>query len=322
MTTYTDSTNKYQKKKKKQKRKTLLLFLTLLFLVGLGFWITAEKGDIDQTQAEELLADTGLKIHFIDVGQGDATLLICDGHGMLIDAGNNDMGTRVQHYLKKQGIEKLDYLIGTHPDADHIGGLDVIMTKFDCGMVMMPRVQRENATYRDVIDTMTYRRYQNKVPAVGESYALGSGTFTIVAPGNAEEKDYNNHSIGILFTYGNRRFLFVGDAEEEAEREMLKSGLDLQADVLKVGHHGSSDSTSQEFFGAVNPTYAVISCGQDNDYGHPHQRVLNLLKKRDVSVYRTDEQGDVVLQSDGDVISFLTQPSVSWKSGWEQKDRR
>ncbi len=327
MTDYSYPSNKYRKKKRKQKQKRLLLFLMLLFLIVLGVFLGKKKQEIEaghggtgQTESVEMLQNAGLEIHYLDVGQGDATLILCEGHAMLIDAGNNDMGTTVQLYLKKQGVETLDYLIGTHPDADHIGGLDVVMNKFDCRMVMMPDVQRDNATYRDVIETMTYRRYKNTVPVVGRQYMLGGAVFTIVAPDGSYEEEYNNTSIGILLEYGQKRFLFVGDAESAAEQKMLQSGLDIHADVLKIGHHGSSDSTSQEFLDAVNPTYAVISCGKNNDYGHPHERTLKTLKKRDISMYRTDEQGGIVLQSDGSVISFSTKPSVLWKSGWELQE--
>ncbi len=329
MTDYSYSSNKYRKKKRKQKQKNLLLFLTFMFLIVLGILIGKKKQDAEAgqngaglTEATDELQNAGLEIHYLDVGQGDATLILCEGHAMLIDAGNNDMGTTVQLYLKRQGIKTLDYLIGTHPDADHIGGLDVVLSKFDCDVVMMPDVQRDNATYRDVIETMAYRRYENTVPVLGRQYRLGGAVFTIVAPDGSYEEEYNNTSIGILLEYGQKRFLFVGDAESAAEQKMLKSGLDIHADVLKIGHHGSSDSTSQEFLDAVNPTYAVISCGKNNDYGHPHERTLKTLKKRDISMYRTDEQGGIVLQSDGSVISFLTEPSVLWKSGWELQDRR
>ena len=329
MTGYSYSSNKYRKKKRKQKQKILLLFLTFIFLVMIGVLIGKKKQDAGEglngaglTGETDELQNAGLEIHYLDVGQGDATLILCEGHAMLIDAGNNDMGTTVQLYLKKQGVKTLDYLIGTHPDADHIGGMDVVMSKFDCDVVMMPDVQRDNATYRDVVETMTYRRYINTVPIVGQQHCLGSAVFTIVSPDGSYEEEYNNTSIGILLEYGEKRFLFVGDAENAAEQKMMKNGLDIHADVLKIGHHGSSDSTGQEFLDAVNPTYAVISCGKNNDYGHPHERTLKSLKKRGISVYRTDEQGDVVLQSDGSVISFFADPSTSWKSGWELQDRR
>ncbi len=309
--------NKKRYRQSKRKQKILLLFLMLIFLIFLGGFVL-EKQKIQEAKiSQEAGNDDALQVHFLDVGQADATLISCNGHAMLIDAGSNDKGSAVWHYLKKQGVEKLDYVIGTHPDADHIGGLDVILTKFDCETVMMPEVTRDNATYQDVIMAMEYRRYKNTLPVVGQTYQLGDAVFTIVAPDEGKEEEYNNYSIGILLEYGETRFLFVGDAQEEAEQDMLLSGISIQADVLKAGHHGSSDSCSDAFLDAVNPTCAVISCGRENEYGHPHRRTLNSLKKRGVLVYRTDEQGTIVAQSDGEKISFDTKPSVSWKSGWE-----
>lgn len=246
-----------------------------------------------------------MQVHYIDVGQGDATLILCNGHAMLIDAGDNSKGTAVQYYLKKQGVESLDYVIGTHPDADHIGGLDVVITKFDCNMVMMPEIRRDNATYRDVLQAMEYRGYKNTPPVVGTEYPLGEATFCIVAPNGEYGEEYNNYSIGILLTYGENRFLFTGDAMKEAEADMLANGIALQADVLKAGHHGSSDAGSKAFLDAVNPKYAVISCGSDNDYGHPHRETLQSFKERRIDVYRTDLQGDVIAVSDGKEIRFL-----------------
>ena len=305
-----------KRRKRKQKRGNLLLFLTLAILIGIGFFLSKE-GESDKklpkeqksTQSEGQTENTDqlLKVHFIDVGQGDATLITCGEHAMLIDAGNNTMGTAIQLYLKKQGIERLDYLIGTHPDADHIGGLDVIITKFDCDMVMMPEVTRDNATYRDVVMAMEYRGYQNTPPVVGTKYQLGEAVFTIVAPVKDYGEEYNNYSIGILLEYGKNSFLFVGDAEEAAENDMLSTGIDLKADVLKVGHHGSSDSTKEAFLDAVDPSYAVISCGAENEYGHPHKRTLNSLRKRAVEIYRTDERGNVVAVSDGEKVMFETE---------------
>ncbi len=259
-------------------------------------------------------SETELNVHFWDVGQGDAILISCDGAYMLIDAGDNDKGTLVQNYLNKQGVEHLDYIIGTHPDADHIGGMDVILYKFDCGTVMMPEVTNDTATYRDVIDTMKEKGYQNTAPAVGDSYSLGSAQFTIVGPTDTYE-DTNNNSIVILLTHGDNKFLFVGDAEEKAEEDMLAEGVSVKADVLKVGHHGSRTASSEAFLQAVEPTYAVISCGQDNSYGHPHAETLNKLRSMGVKVFRTDEQGTVVATSDGHEISWNCAPSDTWKAG-------
>ena len=271
-----------------------------------------ENPKAENTKVEN--SETELNVHFLDVGQGDAVLISCDDAYMLIDAGDNDKGTLVQNYLNKQGVEHLDYIIGTHPDADHIGGMDVILYKFDCGTVMMPEVTNDTATYRDVIDTMKEKGYQNTAPVVGDSYSLGSAQFTILGPTDTYE-DTNNNSIVLLLTHGDNKFLFVGDAEEKAEEDILAEGVSVKADVLKVGHHGSRTASSEAFLQAVEPTYAVISCGQDNSYGHPHAETLNTLRSMGVKVFRTDEQGTVTVTSDGHEISWNCAPSTTWKAG-------
>ena len=255
-----------------------------------------------------------LQVHYIDVGQGDSTLLVCGGQAMLIDAGNNNKGTTVQLYLQKQGITTLDYVVGTHPDADHIGGLDVIITKFDCGTIFMPDVSNDTNTYRDVLDAMKYKDYSVTVPGVGDTYTLGDATFTILAP-NRNYTEMNNNSIAIRVEHGENTFLFVGDAAGESEADMMANGLPLQAQVLKVGHHGSSSSTSKAFLDAVHPEYAVISCGRDNSYGHPTAETLTTLREAGVHVFRTDEQGSIVVTSDGRELVFNQTPSTTWKAG-------
>lgn len=258
--------------------------------------------------------DSGLEIHFIDVGQGDSTLILCDGEAMLIDAGENDQGTKVQSYLTAQGVDRLDYVIGTHPDSDHIGGLDVILYKFDCETVIMPEAAKDTATYRDVIDTMSHKRYQNTPPVPGDTWELGGADFTILSPSGSYESS-NDNSVAILLTYGETSFLLTGDAQEQAEQDMLSSGLPLKADVYKAGHHGSSTSSTEDFLNAASPAYAVISCGEDNSYGHPHAEVLNRFRAMGLEVFRTDEQGSIIAYSDGQNITWSCSPSESWQSG-------
>lgn len=255
-----------------------------------------------------------LQVHFIDVGQGDSTLILCGNEAMLIDAGDNDKGTTLQLYLQKQGVEALTYVIGTHPDSDHIGGLDVILTKFDCGTVILSETASDTAAYRDVIDALTYRNYQNTPPLTGDSYRLGDAEFTIIAP-NGEYDNDNNSSVGIRLVHGNNSFLFTGDAEAEAEADILQNGIDIRADVLHAGHHGSATSGSRDFVSRVAPTYAVISCGRDNPYGHPHEQTLDTLQEFNVQVFRTDEQGSIVAVSDGNSITWSVEPSQTWKAG-------
>lgn len=255
-----------------------------------------------------------LTVHYLDVGQGDCILAECDGEYMLIDAGDNDQGTKIQNYLTKQGVKKLKYAVGTHPDADHIGGLDVILYKFACGTVMMPDMTKDTATYRDVVDTMKQKKYKNTVPEPGDSFKLGSAVCTVLGPTKSYE-DANNNSIVLMVEHGENRFLFMGDAEEEEEADILKSGADVEADVLKAGHHGSRYSSSKKFLEAVSPEYAVISCGENNSYGHPHAETLNNLRAMGVEVFRSDEQGTIVAVSDGSKITWNSAPSDTWKAG-------
>lgn len=269
----------------------------------------------NQTAAK---TDTGgnLEVHYIDVGQGDSTLIECDGEYMLIDAGQNDKGLELWSYLEKQGATHLKYAIGTHPDADHIGGLDVILYRCNVDLVMMPDLKKDTRTYDDVVQTIKNKSIKQVSPKAGDQYSLGSATFTIVAPNeNYGTDDTNNWSIGILLQNGSNRFLFVGDAEKESETDMLYNGIDLRADVYKVAHHGSNTGTTQEFLNAVSPTYAVISCGEGNSYGHPHKEVLDKLKNAGTQMFRTDKQGTIIAYSDGDKITWSTSPSNDWQAG-------
>lgn len=256
-----------------------------------------------------------LTVHYIDVGQGDATLIECNEQYMLIDAGNNDKGTMVQNYLVKQGVETLDYVIGTHPDADHIGGLDVAIYKFDCETIILPDVEKDTKTYEDVISAITTKGYEITTPVVGDTYSLGSAEFTIIAPNDTYTSNANDNSVGILLQNGENRFLFTGDAEEDAEADIVNNGINLSADVYKVAHHGSKTATTDAFFAEVNPSYAVISVGEDNAYGHPAAEVLNKLRASGVEVFRTDEQGTIVAISDGETITWNCSPSESWQAG-------
>lgn len=285
---------------------------------------TESDGDTEDFVTEGVISNTyktdsssagQMQVHFIDVGQGDAALIACDGHYMLIDAGNNDKGTTVQSYLMSQGVEKLDYVIGTHPDADHIGGLDVVIYKFDCDTIIMPDVANDTRTYDDVVQAMKSKGYQTTYPVVGETYTLGGATFTIVAPNADYGNDMNDWSVGVLVQNGNNRFLFTGDAEEKAEEDILSNGIDVSADVYAAAHHGSKTATSQAFLDKVSPTYVVISAGEGNKYGHPHAEVLNRLRAAGISVFRTDEQGTIVATSDGTNITWNCSPSESWKAG-------
>ncbi len=290
---------------KKLTQKALHLVLAVSVLLGcvLSAPIAAEAANPDQ-----------MEVHFMDVGQGDATLVTCGGHAMLIDTGDDTKGTAVQNYLQKQKITKLDYLVLTHPDADHIGGAPVIITKFDISNVFVSNFEKDNKTYQKLIQSLDDKRIKPLTPKVNSKYTLGTASITILAPGKSYDNP-NDASIALLLQNGNRSFLFTGDAGEDAEKDILKTGLDISADVYKVGHHGSKYSTSGAFFEAVDPFYAVISCGEGNSYGHPHAETLNRLRKNGVMVYRTDEAGTVIASTDGKSISFNVPASETWKAG-------
>lgn len=274
---------------------------------GIGQPTSAPKDDPPDVEQE-------MTVHFLDVGQGDATLILCGTEAMLIDAGDDSQGTNVQNYLRKQGVETLKYVICTHPDEDHIGGMDVILYKFDCETVFMTEEEKDTDIYRDVADTMDRKGYRRTLPVPGQQYQLGDAVFTILGPASMDS-DSNNNSIAILLAHGEDAFLFTGDAEEEEEAALLASGLSLDADVYKAGHHGSRTSSSGELLEAVSPTCAVISCGEGNSYGHPHGETLNNLRAMGASVYRTDEQGTVVATSSGKGITWNCSPSETWQAG-------
>lgn len=259
-------------------------------------------------------ADDLVEVHFIDVGQGDATLIKAAGHYMLIDAGENDKGTAVQLYLQKQGVDKLDYLILTHADSDHIGGADVIISKFDIDTIFFGDYYKTNSTYKDVVNAMEYREMTYSIPTVGEEYSLGNATFTILAP-NKTYDNANNSSIALLLRNGDNTFLFTGDCEEEAEFDILANGMDIDCDVYKLGHHGSSDASHPAFLEAITPAYGVISCGEGNDYGHPHAEPLNNLRALGVQIFRTDEQGSIIAYSDGAQITWSCATDNNWQAG-------
>ena len=285
-----------------------------------GDMLMQPSGDTEGEAADpDGYSQEPLEVHYIDVGQGSATLLKSGRHAMLIDTGDSDQGTKIQLYLTKQGVENLDYLVLTHPDADHIGGAPVIITKFGIGQLFLSNYEKDNKTTQKVRDAMQYKGLTASDCQVGDTYTLGNASFTILAPVK-EYADSNNASIALMVQNGNNRFLFTGDCEAEAEADLIASGADLSADVYLAGHHGSDTASSQAFMDAVSPTYAVISCGEGNSYGHPHAEVLNRFRSMGIQVFRTDEQGSVVAESDGTGITWNCAPSESWQTGERTKN--
>lgn len=287
--------------------------LFVLLTIGSGY-IPAQAGAPSMTVKSAKPELSTMEVHFIDVGQGDATLIKCGDAAMLIDAGDDSKGTLIQNYLRKQGVEKLDYLILTHPDSDHIGGAPVIITKFKVDQVFMSDYEKDTKTYMKVIQALDDKRMTWTTPEVGSIHMLDTARFTIIGPGEKYD-DPNNASVALILRNGSNKFLFSGDAEEAAEADILKTKIRLSADVYKVGHHGSKTASGSEFLEAINPAYAVISCAEGNSYGHPHAEPLNNLRARKVKVFRTDEQGSIIASSDGQNITWNCAPSDSWQVG-------
>lgn len=277
-----------------KKIKNILGLLLVLLLSISSFGCDVNNNIVSNTDR--------LKIHYIDVGQADSELIQIDDKNILIDAGNND--NMAYDYLKTLGITKLDYVIATHPHADHIGNMATIIKNFQVDNFYAPKASTTTKTFENMVNALKNKNLKMTVPKVGDSLTIGDAKLTYLAPNSDKYEDVNNYSIVCKLKYGNTSFLFTGDAEDVSEGEILQKQLDIQADVLKVGHHGSHSSTTQEFLDKVNPTYAIISCGKDNDYGHPHKETLDKLNKKGVKVLRTDLSGTIIATSDGSRISF------------------
>lgn len=260
-------------------------------------------------------ASANLTVNYIDIGQGDAELLTSDGHSMLIDTGTPESGTKIRLFLQKQGVQKLDYLVLTHPDSDHIGGAASVITNVPIDTVMMPDYQKDNKYYRSVIDALNYKYINPTIPVAGQTFTLGSCDVKVLGP-TRKYDDPNNNSIVLKVTCGNTSFMFVGDAKEEELYDITNHyGAELDSDVYKVGHHGSHNSSSESFLRYVTPAYSVVSCAEGNSYGHPHAESLIRLRSIGSHLFRTDKQGTITIKSDGTNITYDPSPCDDWTPG-------
>lgn len=240
----------------------------------------------------------GLYVHYIDVGQGDSELICCGGEYMLIDAGEPSASDTVVDYLNDHGIEKLDYVVCSHGHADHCGGLDAVVENFEVGTVFTSPYPGDTSSYEIFSDAVEAKGLSMTVPELGESYTLGEAKFEFIGP--LEQYDnLNDDSLVMRLEYGDTSFLFTGDMTSKAERDLLEDGANVKCDVLKVGHHGSSGSSSYRFLYEAEPKIAVISCEAGNSYGHPHEEALSRLNDCGAEIYRTDLEGSIVIFSDG-----------------------
>ncbi len=302
------------------KNKKQFIVFAILLIAVLVTGIAEKNGLIDgafngleQTLGEsaDILSDDnmGLSVHYIDVGQGDCSLLVCDGKTMLVDAGENGHESDVINYLRSQNIDKLDYIVASHQHSDHIGGLAEVITEFGCDTLIMPRLTKAqtptNNTYTDFLKAIKNSGVKTLASTPGDIYNLGSAVIEIFGPVTDDAEDINNMSIVMKATYGSNSFLFTGDAEKEEELEIIETGADIDCDVLKAGHHGSKTSSSKEFLAEVTPDICVIQVGENNDYGHPHSASLKRIEKYTKNIYRNDICGDIILHSDGEKISVV-----------------
>lgn len=236
-----------------------------------------------------------LKVYFFDVGQADSILVINEDKTMLIDAGNNDDGDLLVKNLKKLNVSKIDYLIGTHPHEDHIGGLDNIIKNFVIGKIYMPKVQTNTKTFEDVLDAVSDKGLKITTPKVGDLFNVGNAECKVLAVGN-DANNLNSTSIVIKMDFDGLSYAFMGDAEEDVESLILNENRIGKINILKVGHHGSSTSSSKKFINKIAPELSIISVGKDNSYNHPHEATLKRLENIQSKIYRTDEAGNIMIE--------------------------
>lgn len=296
----------------------ILILFAAAFVYGGYLESGTEEDEPPQVVSNFIKKDADLAVHYIDVGQGDSSLIVYKDKSILIDAGERDSGSTVVEYLQSLGIEKLDYVIATHPHSDHIGGLPDVINSFEIGTVIAPRISDEmtptTKTYERFLTALSGKGLRLTAANAGDTYSIADPDiesdntgFEILAPVKNDYDDLNNWSVVLKLVHGGTSFIFTGDAEKSAENDILDSGADVSADVLKVGHHGSSTSTSKAFLKAVSPSIAVIQCGTDNSYGHPHAETIEKLDSSNVKIYRNDYDGTVIIYSDGKDIRAVTE---------------
>ena len=302
------------------KKNKILHFLSiLLFMVSLLFSTFSLTGCTEmQTSTNQISSgqhsEHEMIVHFIDVGQGLSILAQSDGETLLYDGGDQRHSDHVVAYLRAQGVQKIDYLISSHYDADHVSGLIDCLYAFEVENVIASNYEHDTNLYLSFIEGVDNRGLEIQYPAVGTTFSFGTGEFTILSAATSNTSS-NENSVAIKLSNGNHSFLFTGDADHKTEAAMINAGLDLQADVLSLGHHGSATSTSCDFLCAVTPEYAVISSGLNNQYGHPDKDILDNLLAMEIDLFRSDIQGTVTVTSDGIDLRWDTLPCNDYSPG-------
>lgn len=310
--------NGYYSNKRKRKEKITIIIALILFIFSLVMSFL-DKNDIftwnDLNNATGTLngpvnPDSNFSIYYLVVGQGDCTIIKSNESVMMIDTSTQNHSLNIQEALKSLSIRKIDYLIITHQHDDHMGSAKDLIDNYQVDNIIMPKLSEINmvttTSYENLLKSIVNNKV-NAIPAtVGESFWLGDATVQILSPSKQDE-DLNNMSVVLKVVYGETSFIFQGDAEKPIEKQLLNSDFDLSADIIKLGHHGSNTSSTDKYLKAVNPKYAIISCGADNSYGHPHDEVIERLKKNNIIFYVTAQAGDITVTSDGKNIDVQTQ---------------
>lgn len=266
----------------------------------------AKRKEEEKKKKEQQAVSGKVKVHYINVGQGDSTFIELPNKGtILIDGATRSNGQSVVNYLDGLKVDKIDYVFATHPHEDHIGGLIQVIKKYSIGKIYIPEKEHTTQVFEELLVTIKNEGYSITKANAGDVIIDETGLhFNVLAPSNISGSNLNDYSIANKLTFGDINFIFTGDAEKKSETNMVNSGQDLSADVLKVGHHGGDTSTIDSFLNKVKPKYGVISAGAGNQYGHPHENVLNRLANHDVKVFRTDEDGTIIATTDGKDIEF------------------
>lgn len=296
-----------KRKRRKESYSPLITIIVIVFAIMSFYMSNQDIISNSQYTPNKNTVTTDLKVYFLDVGQADSILISNNNHNMLIDAGNNEDGPLLVKYLKEElNITQFDYIVGTHPHEDHIGGLDDIINSFEVENILLPEVTTTTKTFEDVLDSIANKNLNITIPEIDSTFKLGEADLSVIYTGT-DEKDLNNSSIVLKMIFGDYSYLFTGDAETKVEEIILNKNIDI--DVLKVGHHGSNTSSSESFLNKVTPSYAVISVGKDNSYNHPSTDTINRLRKYTDKIYMTSELGTILLTSNGkniEITNFKT----------------
>ena len=284
---------------------TFFKFLLLIVILFGVYYIDRYNifNNEKKENAIEVTTDNKLRVYFIDVGQGDSILLTYNNHNMLIDSGNYNDRFKLTNYFKSLGINKFDYVIGTHAHEDHIGSMSYIIKNFDIDHYIMPSTEIDYNSYTYTIKALNKKNMKVEEPTIDSKIKLEDLSCDIIYYDNNKD-DLNNNSIIMKCTFFNNSYLFTGDTTNDIEHKILDK--DIKSDVLKVAHHGSRYSSSAIFLEKVNPKYAIITCEKDNEYGYPHKVTLDKFNTLNTKVYRTDINGTIISTSDGNNISFKT----------------